>query len=100
MTPWQRGAKIVLVTVLRHIVTVVLLLIVAVVFFSPIVNLRPTTLRAWRLAVMIAAALAAAGTMLSQPPLFAFSGVAKLGFSSDTSEGTPDLVALKCARLC
>ena len=88
-------------TVFRYIITALLLLIIiAVVFFSRVVNLGSTALREWRLVVMIAAAMAAAATVLASPLLFAFSDSA-LALSSPSSSGPPvDFVALNCARLC
>jgi len=67
---------------------------------SPVVNLGPTALQAWRLAVMIAAFMTAAGTVLVSLFLFA-SGESAFALSSPGSSGpTLDFLALNCARLC
>jgi hypothetical protein len=81
---------------------VVLLLALLVVFFAPAVDLEPTALRAYRVAVMMLLAIFLAGHVLLGSILLPLS----LNYTEERIKGqilspsTPDPVSVFCSQLC
>jgi len=76
-----------------------MILVVAVVFFAPSIDLEPTALRASQAAQALQLALISAGLTLSL--LLSFACFFFVQECSDFTRGSnDDLVTLNCARLC
>jgi len=79
-------------------IAVLLVLGIAVVFFSPALDLQPTTVRFTRPAPLPLAALVAAALGVCVTPLVGYSRFA--AFSQLIPTGAGSLVDLNCTRLC
>ena len=79
-------------------IAVLLVVGIAVVFFSPALHLQPTTVRFIRPAPLPVAALVAAALRVWDTSFAAYSRFA--AFSQATPTGTGSLLDLNCTRLC
>ena len=83
---------------IKAAIAVLLVVGIAVVFFSSALDLQPTTVRAIRPAPLPVAALVAAALSVCDTSFVAFSRF--VAFSQAIPTGTGSLFDLNCTRLC
>jgi hypothetical protein len=82
-------------------ITLLLLLVVVATFVSPSASLAPTALRAARVANMLLAVLALAGTVLATRPIRSpLRRTASTFRPHPAWAGSVELIVLNCVRLC
>jgi len=85
--------------ILKHVLVLLLVIGIAFVFISPVLQLQPTAMRAWQ-----AAQMAMIGLVLSATAIVRFCDEARLEpVLSDAVvllDDTTDLIDLNCSRLC
>jgi hypothetical protein len=93
-----RDTSAALIQSIKAAIAVLLVVGIAVVFLSPVLDLQPTTVRFIRPAPLPVAALVAAALSVYDTSFVAYSRFA--AFSQAIPTGTGSLVDLNCTRLC